>query len=285
MMRRLLREPLLHFVVLGAALFGGYRWVSVPAADQATIVVSAERIASLGAQFAAAHGGRQPDDAELRGLIDAYTRDEMLYREGLALGLDRDDPVVRNRVRQKAELLSDDVMAADPTEADLQAYLDAHRADFELPGGVSFEQVYIDPNRHADVDRAVGAARAALARGRSPEGVGDRTMLPASMAGARPAEIGAQFGDAFGAALAGLTGSGWQGPVKSAFGLHLVRIVGRQPPVHPTLAEARDVVAREWNRAQVVARRADFTRALARRYRVQIEPAQAPRMAANEAKR
>lgn len=271
MMRRLLREPLLHFTLLGAALFGGYRWVSVPADDQATIVVSAERIASISAQFGAVHGGRPPDDAELRGLIDAYTRDEMLYREGLALGLDRDDPVVRNRVRQKTETLSGDVLASEPTDADLRAYLEAHRAEFDIPGLVSFDQVYFDPRRHATVDAEVERARTALKSGRSPASLGDATMLPPSLTNARPDDVARDFGEAFRTRIDELTGTGWQGPVESTFGLHLVRVTRRDPVVHVTLDDARDAVAREWTRATLEAKKADFYRALAKRYRVEIE--------------
>ena len=178
MIRRVLREPLLHFALLGGALFVAYGVVAPPAPDRVEIVVSADRIASLGAQFSAMRGGRPPTDDELRALIETYVRDEMMYREGLALGLDRDDPVVRARVRQKAEMLSTDALAAEPTEADLQAYLEAHRQDFDVPGRVSFDQVYVDPARHPEpLDVVSARALAALADGRAPDTVGDRTIF------------------------------------------------------------------------------------------------------------
>src|SRR4051812_7719118 len=96
---RLVREPLLHFALLGAAIFGAYRFVAPPASDAADIVITTDRIASITAQFSASHGGRAPREEELHAALDAYVRDEMLYREGIALGLDRGDPVVRNRIR------------------------------------------------------------------------------------------------------------------------------------------------------------------------------------------
>ena len=138
MIRRLLREPLLHFALLGAAIFGAYRLIAPPASDAAEIVITADRIASITAQFSASHGGRPPRENELQGAVDAYVRDEMLYREGLALGLDRDDPVVRNRIRQKAELLSEDALTSVPSDRDLEAYLAEHQAEFDLPARVSF---------------------------------------------------------------------------------------------------------------------------------------------------
>jgi hydrogenase/urease accessory protein HupE len=112
----------------------------------------------------------------------------MLYREGLALGLDRDDPVVRNRVRQKADLLSADALAAEPTDADLQAYLEIHQREFDIPGRVSFEQVYFDPDKHA-IEHVIDVARDALAHGRSPKIVGDGTTQVARLLPERPSFV------------------------------------------------------------------------------------------------
>jgi PPIC-type PPIASE domain len=274
MMRRLVREPLLHFAALGAAIFVAYSLIGVPTVDNSEIVVTADRIASLSAQFSAMHGGRPATDAELRGLIDAYVRDEMLYREGLALGLDRDDPVVRNRVRQKADILRGDAFSAEPTDADLQTYLDAHQRDFDIPGRVSLEQVYIDPARHREpIDEIAAAALKALARGESPQTLGDRTMLPSTMTRVMPTEIRVRFGEAFEQHLAQITHDHWDGPVVTTYGGHLVRVTWREPPTRATLANARDVVTREWSRAHAAQMKEEFYRTLATRYTVQIESA------------
>jgi hypothetical protein len=273
MIRRFIREPLLHFGVLGVALFAAYGLVATPAADHAEIVVTSDRIASLGAQFSAMRGGRPPTDAELRALIDAYVRDEMLYREGLALGLDRDDPVVRNRVRQKADFLSTDALTVEPTDAQLQAYLDAHRQEFDIPGRVSFDQVYFDPARHRHPVEAVAAAGLkALTGGAAQPSVGDRTLLPATVTRAMPTEIKVQFGAAFEKQLAGVPTGGWHGPLASAYGAHLVRVTRREAPTRATLANARDVVVREWSRSHTVKRKEEFLRTLALRYTVRIDP-------------
>jgi hypothetical protein len=122
----------------------------------------------------------------------------MLYREGLALGLDRDDPVVRNRVVQKFEILSGDALSVEPRDAELQAYLDAHRGEFDIPARLSFEQVYFDPSKHvASLATVTERARRALAAGASAEAVGDRTLLPVTMSRVLPEDITAQFGAAF----------------------------------------------------------------------------------------
>lgn len=272
MMRRLIREPLLHFALLGGAMFVAYGLLAEPAADNAEIVVTSEGIASLSAQFSAMRAGRPPTNDELRGLIDTYVRDEMLYREGLALGLDRDDPVVRARVRQKADILSSDALEAEPTDADLQSYLEAHQQDFDIPGRISFEQVYFDPTKHTDSLETVSThARAALALGRAPEAVGDRTMLPPSMTQVMPTEVRARFGEAFEQQLAQVDPNRWHGPVSTPFGVHLVRVTWREPPTRATLANARDVIAREWSRTHTAKMKEQFYRDLAQRYIVRIE--------------
>jgi parvulin-like peptidyl-prolyl cis-trans isomerase-like protein len=273
MIRQLLREPLLHFALLGAAIFGTYRLVAPTASDTSEIVITADRIASITAQFSASHGGRPPHEEELRAAVDAYVRDEMLYREGLALGLDRDDPVVRNRIRQKADLLSEDALTSEPSDRDLEAYLAAHQAEFDLPAAVSFQQIYIDPGRHRDDDlpMVVAGVRQGLTLGRPPGTLGDRTLLPATMTQVLPHEVEAAFGNDFARQLAAIDAEGWQGPLTTSYGLHLVRITHRGKPTRATLADARDVVAREWSRAQTAKLKEQFYRMLAERYTVRVE--------------
>ena len=282
MIRRLLREPLLHFALLGAAIFGAYRLIAPPVSDASEIVITADRIASITAQFSVSHGGRPPHEEELRAAVDAYVRDEMLYREGLALGLDRDDPVVRNRIRQKADLLSEDALTSEPSDRDLEAYLAAHQAEFDIPGRVSFQQIYIDPGRHRgdDLTTIVTSIRQALTLGRQPGTLGDRTLLPATMTEALPHEVEAAFGNDFTGQLAAIDGEVWQGPLTTSYGLHLVRITHRGEPTRATLADARDVVAREWSRAQTAKMKEQFYKVLAQRYTVRVEAdANVPRTA------
>ena len=272
MIRRLLREPLLHFALLGAAIFGAYRLIAPPVSDASEIVITADRIASITAQFSASHGGRPPHEEELHAAVDAYLRDEMLYREGLALGLDRNDPVVRNRIRQKADLLSEDAFASEPSDRDLEAYLAAHQAEFDIPGRVSFQQIYIDPGRHRgdDLTPVVTSIRQALTLGRQPSTLGDRTLLPATMTEVLPHDVEAAFGHDFATQLAAIDGDGWQGPLMTSYGLHLVRITHRGESTRATLADARDVVAREWSRAHAAKLKEQFYRVLARRYPVRV---------------
>jgi hypothetical protein len=270
-MRRLLREPLVHFLGLAALLFALYGAVSPDAADAPhEIVVDRARAAALAAQFERVWQ-RAPTAEELRGLIDAFVREEVLYREGLALRLDQDDPVVRRRVGQKMEFLADAAADAEASEAELQAWLDAHPDDYRVEPRTSLRQVYFDPARRgARLDADVAAARAALAAGGGAE-PGDATLLPPALDTAATSEIARVFGDAFAQAVAALPAGGWHGPVASSYGVHLVEIRAREPGRTPPLAEVRAAVERDLLRARADAASEAFYRELRARYTVRIE--------------
>ena len=163
-MMRLLREPLLQFLVLGAALFGVH---AIFATDEETktparIVVSTAQIANLEQAFARTWQ-RQPSPEELKGLVDDYVRDEVYYREGTALELDRDDIVIRRRIRQKMEFFAEDMAVAEPTDAELNAYLASHPKQFQVEESVSFRQVFLSSERGERLDADASGIAAALA--------------------------------------------------------------------------------------------------------------------------
>lgn len=272
LIQRLVREPLLHFALLGAALFGAFTALAPPSSDTSAIIVSSDQIAALDAQFQGTWQ-RPPSPDEQRAIVEAFVRDEVLYREGLALGLDRDDPVVRNRVKQKMEILSEDAMSQEPSDPELQQYLDEHRQAFETPPALSFEQVYFDPERHGghlefDMRQALDALRGGHSAG------GDRTQLPSRMDRVFPPDIAKAFGPTFEKIVSALPVAAWSGAVDSSFGRHLVRVTWKGEKSMPTLADARDVVLREWTRAHTVDAKERLYRSLRERYTVTIAPEQ-----------
>jgi hypothetical protein len=273
-MRRLLREPLLHFVALGALLFGAYGWLNDDAfAAPDEIVVDAGRVASLTAQYERLWN-RAPTADELDGLIQAFVQEEILYREGLARGLDRDDPIVRRRLGQKMAFLAGDATPPAPTDAELQAWLDAHAADYAIEPRFSLRQVYFDPARRgAALDADLARAKATLTSGRSDAvRLGDVTMLPATLAHARVGEVEAVFGAEFVQAVAAVTVGGWVGPVRSSYGMHLVRIDAREDARTPALAEVRAAVERDWLRDRSEQAEKAFYQTLRARYTIRIQP-------------
>jgi hypothetical protein len=248
---KLLREPLLHFLLIGLVLFLVYGRVAPDDADGRRIVVGQAQVDALARQFAAAWN-RPPTAEELRGIVDSYVRDEILYREGEALGLGRDDAVIKRRVRQKYEVLSEELLAQDPpTDADLAAYVQEHADEFRRPPVVSFEQVLVASAGSAiDPATAVTAVRRALEGGADPATVGVPTLLPARGAD-RPLDLVARdFGAEFANQLEALPVGKWSGPVTSGFGVHLVRIEARTPGAQPSLDEVRPLVVREWENAR-----------------------------------
>jgi PPIC-type PPIASE domain len=269
---RIIREPLVHFFVLGAALFGLFAWLHKGALDAPDeIVVDGMRVDALRMQYERLWQ-RPPTGTELKGLVDNWIREEILYREGLALGLDRDDPVLRRRIAQKMSFMADQADPPAPTDAELQAWLDTHPDDYRIEPTYSFRQVYFDPDRHAgSLDDAIGEVRSALARGADAGKAGDSTMLPRAMSRASVTEVRRNFGDDFADALADVVPGSWAGPLRSVYGVHLVYVEGATPARAATLADVRAAVERDVGAAQ--SKRADdaFYESLRERYTVRYD--------------
>lgn len=278
MLKRILGEPLLHFLVLGAGLF--LAWSLVPrderSGDAGTIVVTAGQIEHLAAGFARTWQ-RPPSAEELQRLVRDRVREEVYYREALALGLDQDDTVIRRRLRQKLEFILDDVAArAEPTEAELEAYLNAHPQMFRREPRLSFRQVYLDPEKRGgriDADAAQLLAQLNADADVDAAALGDATLLEPAFADVSASDIGAQFGAEFAQRLLQLDTGPWHGPLASGFGLHLVQLGARSEASLPALAEVREQVRREWDKE----RRAELSelgyQELLGRYTVVIETA------------
>ena len=272
--RRILREPLLHFLLLGLALFAYYGRVAPDDDGKRRIVVTQAEVDLLATQFQGTWN-RPPSPVELNGLVDSYVRDEILYREGVALGLERDDAVIKRRVRQKLDVLFEESVAQSPaTEADLQAYLDANPAAFRKPAVVSFDQVYFGSD--AAAPQRLEHARAALARGADPATLGQATLLPARQDALPLDLIARDFGEEFAGQLAKAPVGEWSGPVTSGFGTHLVRVSAIEPAQSPALADVRDAVAREWENERRQQAHAAALAKLREQYRVEIQAALPP---------
>lgn len=269
---------MLHFLLIGVLLFFAYgRLNPADSAGGERIVVSQALVDDLARQHQT-RWMRPASEQELAGLVEAHVRDEIMFREGVALGLDRDDPVIKRRVRQKFDVMAEEQLArAAPGDAELQAYLTQHSKRFARPARVSFEQIYFDGSAPAaEVERAAGAARAALARGSNPATLGQPTLLPGSVEQAALDLIARDFGSGFAEQVGLLPINEWSGPLASSLGAHLVRVSARAPAAVPPLDEVRQQVVREWeNERREQSREASY-RKLRERYAVTIERATGP---------
>jgi hypothetical protein len=271
---RWFREPLLHFLILGTGLF----WLAGVFADPAKqrsgrIVLGAGDVAQLVAGFERTWQ-RPPTEEELAGLIEDRVREEVFYREALALGLDRDDTIVRRRMRQKMEFLSEDLAAAEPSDAELESWLAGNREEFRQEPRLAFRQIYLSRDRRgdelrADAERLLAELRAGSAN-LDPSLLGDPLPLPAESGDLSASEVSRLFGVTFSERLFELAPGRWEGPVESAYGLHIVLVRGRVEGRDPALAEVREMVAREWLADHRRQAREDSYRELRSRYEVEI---------------
>src|SRR4051812_3863524 len=270
--RTLLGEPMLHFLLIGIALFGVYRWVAPGDSSGRRIVITEGVVHDLLTQHVAARG-REPSTTELNHLIESYVREEILYREGLRLGLERDDVVVKRRVRQKIEMIAEeDASTRAPTDADLLTYLTANQARFAQPAILTFDQVFVgEPRPGPEVVRVGALTRDALLGGAAPEPLGPPTLLPHRLT-RPPADLVARdFGASFAAALENVPVGEWVGPIDSSFGAHYVRVSDRTPAAAPPLAAVRDHVVREWENDRRQRARNDAYTKMRGEYQVSIE--------------
>lgn len=279
-LHRWLREPLFHFAVLGAAIFGLHAAVAPRPRDE-RIVVSADFVAGL-RQEHAARAGRPPTPEEERALVDRFVDEEVLYREAVALGLDRGDPIVRRRLAQKMMFVAEDGAAREPSDAELAAYLAAHADRYREPPRLSFRHVFLGRDRRGDAATA-DAQRLLpdLAAGAKPESLGDPFLQGASFSRRAPGDLEAVFGKAFTDALLAAPAGVWAGPIASSYGAHLVhvddRVEGALPPLAAVRARLRADL-RDERRDTAVRTMREQLRA---RYRVEIE---APRASVAEAR-
>jgi len=271
----LLREPLLHFLVLGAALFGLFSIIAKKEAEAPTkVLVSASRVATLADRFARTWR-RPPTEEELQGLVEDYIRDEILYREGRAAGLDRDDFVIRRRVRQKMEFLAEDMAAVEPSDEELAAYLASNPERFRTEDRLTFHQVFLSATRRGgalDGDKkriAETLVRASAAV--DTTAIGDPFLLGDSFREISRSEVARTFGEGFAQQLSGVQPGRWQGPVMSSFGAHFVFVDEHVKGGLPPLDFIRNAVRREWQSARQLEAEQRLYRSLRERYQIVVE--------------
>lgn len=282
MLKRIVAEPLFHFLLVALAIFGFYALLNRGAVDgQDEVRVSAPKVEQLAALFAKTWQ-RPPTAQELKGLIDDHVAEEIYYREALARGLDKDDATIRRRMRLKMDYLEEaETATLTPSDAQLDAYFKAHAAAYALDPQYAFQQIFFSPRRRGDRIDADAAAILADIKAKPPgdaSALGDETLLPFESPLATKEEIARVFGQSFADALDKAPVGEWSGPFVSAYGLHVVKVSEKARGRMPTLAEARAAVARDWTNEERKRVHAERFAALLKRYKVTVElPKDAPR--------
>ncbi len=249
-MKSFLREPLLHFLLLGGLLFLFFEWRGGAAGPLSTrIVVTPGVVEHLTTGFSRTWR-RPPTETELKAMVDDYVKEEIATREATAMGLDRDDTIIRRRLRQKLEFLAEESVApAPPTDAEVRAWLGAHPGSFGGEVQLALRQVFVRGDRRGDGARAEAerllARLQAAGTGTRVDDLGDPTMLPREMALGPLREVSRTFGEEFAARLAAAEPGRWTGPIESSYGLHLVLVLERVAAEQPRLEMVRPRVERE----------------------------------------
>lgn len=276
--RRLLREPLVHFLAAGLVLFGlsALLGESFGAGDdRRRIEVSAGRIRQLSDTWTRQRGA-PPTRAQLDGLIEDFIREEVLYREAIASGLDQGDAIVRRRLAQKVEFLAQSVASTvEPTDAELQAFFEANSERYVVPEQVGFEHVYFSRERRGPGAEEAARGALALLTGVGPAAadaaaLGDRFMLQRAYPPQTRDQIRDLFGPRFAARVFELPPDVWTGPVESSYGAHLVRVRRRVPSRLPALAEVRGAVTRDLDEQRLRSAADEYYARLRARFEIEI---------------
>lgn len=279
-MKNMLKEPLVHFFLIGAALFLIWESKSDPATapgglssgSNPQVTVTQDDILRMNTLFTKTWQ-RPPTETEKKGLLEDFIRNEIFYREALAIGLDRDDEVLKRRLRQKMEFIYEEITAlAEPTDAELRSMMVTDRKKYLLDPQIAFRQVYINATRRgADAASDAREILAELMEGADPHTLGDPTLLETELDLSPLEIIQRRFGSEFGQQLLDLAPGEWTGPIRSAYGLHLVFVNQHVDQRLPHLEQVRDILRRDWiTRKQKTMKDAAYTK-LRERYTITVE--------------
>ncbi len=253
-MKRLLREPLVQFLLVGGLLFAANAYLDrgrggVEPSKQIDLTLDELRAMDV---YFQSQWRRHPAPDEFRALVEDRVREEVLYREALAMGLDKDDTIVKRRMAQKMQFLAEDVAAAhEPTTGELKSWFEKNKDRFTLPGRVSFRHLYFSTDRRGERarDDAVTALGKLAGRPEDAKGVaafGDPFMFQDYYADRAPEQLAKEFGPGFAQAVFKLETGAWRGPVESGYGWHLVFVDSAIQGRLPAFEEVESDVKTAW---------------------------------------
>jgi peptidyl-prolyl cis-trans isomerase C len=266
-LQRLLREPLLHFLAIGAVLFAGLSL----AGDliRPTVRLEARELEQLAAYWEM-QTQRPPTRQELASIIQERVDEELMAREAIRLGLDKDDMIIRRRLAQKMAFASEDVSTIPPpSEATLKTYYNANRTRWATPARLALRHLYFSQDR-TGTSPAIAAAEALKALNAGQPAVGDPALLPLTYADIAVGDLARDYGLAFTAAAREAPLGTWVGPVASPYGAHLIQVQSRLASETLPLADVRSEVLDAWLAEQRQIRNRAFRQSLRKSYNVEI---------------
>lgn len=282
MTMKLLKEPLLHFLVLGAALYGVYTWQNSGKGEKSPVVqvrIGDDDVRWLKETWAR-QWQREPTQEELRGLVTEYLKEELLAREARAMGLDENDTIVRRRLAQKLEfLIQDTSLLAEPTDEDLRRFYESNPERFSDAARVSFTHVFFNRDRRADAAADAKAALEKLSHADAPASaadMGDRLLIDAEFHDADEQAVSAQFGREFARTVFALKPGEWQGPIESGYGLHLVRVSQLKPSRQREFSDVRAQALEFWREQRQREDKEVYFNGLLKKYNVIIDDSVKP---------
>jgi len=283
-MKRLLKEPLLHFVIAGALMFGAYGWLDRNTPGKigpgaGTVRISTSEVAWLKETWVR-EWQREPTSDELRGLVTGFLKEELLAREARAMGLDENDVIIRRWLAQKLEFLVQDTSRlAVPTEDELQRFYAAHPERFQSEARVSFQHVYFSRERRKDAAADAKAALRELSRAQprlSASQVGDPLLIDSEIQDADEQTVAGQFGGDFARAVFKLAPGAWHGPIESGYGLHVVRVSELKSGQQREFAEVHAKVLELWREQRQRENNEKYFAGLLKKYEVVMDESVKP---------
>lgn len=272
-MKKYLREPFVHFVILGAALFMGHALWQSKAGDEMTIVVSPAEMERQAMIFAGEQR-KAPSEEDLQALMFAYVEEEALVREALKLGLDQDDTIIRRRLAQKMRFMIEDVAPPTvPKDKELKTWFGENQSDFARPERINFRHIYVSPDTHGDETQAEADKIINLVNkdyNGDWKSLGDPFMMRRDYTDVTFVDVTRLFGADFAKALGAQSTGGWQGPIGSAFGLHIVSIDKRTEQNLPAFVDIRAEVIAEWQEKTRRSSNQNRLKTLIKKYKVEI---------------
>ncbi len=282
---RILKEPLLHFMLLGACIYAAYALFGKPEQDSLdrTININEERIDAFIGQWQS-RWNRPPTVKEIDGVITQYVNEEVRYRQAVAMGLNENDPITRRRMAQKLEFLTGDLSQMQkPVGGELEKYFEDHLNAYRGDDLITFSQVFFDPDKREEktLDDAAKVLKELQSAGKPDPvklGAGDKFMLQNYFKAMDERQISRQLGTGFTESVMKLEAGKWHGPVLSGYGVHLVYVYEIEKAPAPEFKKVKDKVLAQWHEEKSIKFKADFLKNLKDRYQINIAEIPADRL-------